>query len=259
MDADAIALADAAERLGVHYQTAYKWVRTGRLPAVTVGGRYRIRPTDLDRFAAKRLHGARPRARRPRHGFDELADRAHRHLVAGEELELRRLVAGLVEQGVSLTTTVQEILVPALRRIGEAWHAGDLGISVEHRASAIIERLLGEHFPTPRGRRRGTAVVAALAGDRHALPTSMAAAALREDNWHVHHLGADVPGEEIHRFCADHPVDLVVLTVTDPAIAGTAAELAERFASCPEKVLVGAPGATLTDLRARARAGAGGS
>jgi MerR family transcriptional regulator, light-induced transcriptional regulator len=35
-----IELAEAADRLGVHYQTAYRWVREGRLPAVRVRGRY---------------------------------------------------------------------------------------------------------------------------------------------------------------------------------------------------------------------------
>ena len=29
--------------------------------------------------------------------------------------------------------------------------------------------------------------------DRHSLPTTMAAVALRADHWHVHHLGADLP------------------------------------------------------------------
>ena len=33
------------------------------------------------------------------------------------------------------------MLVPALRHIGQAWHDGEVTISVEHRASAIAERM----------------------------------------------------------------------------------------------------------------------
>jgi excisionase family DNA binding protein len=37
-----ITLTEAAELLGVHYMTAYKYVRTGRLAATKVGGGWRI-------------------------------------------------------------------------------------------------------------------------------------------------------------------------------------------------------------------------
>ena len=91
-----------------------------------------------------------------------------------------------------------------------------------------MQQILGEHHPTPRGRRRGTALVA-VSGDRHSLATAMAAAALREDNWHVHHLGADMPPDELASFCRTHDVDVAVITVTNPEVAPVAAALAERL------------------------------
>ncbi len=120
----------------------------------------------------------------------------------GDERTARRLASSLLADGVLLTTVTTELLVPALTHIGSEWHAGRLPIWVEHRASAIVQRILGEHDPNPRGRRRGTAMVAALSGDHHGLPTSMAAAALREDNWKVQHLGADMPADELVTFAA---------------------------------------------------------
>ncbi len=44
----------AAQRLGVHYQTAYKWVRSGALVAVRVGSGYEISEAALERFVARR-------------------------------------------------------------------------------------------------------------------------------------------------------------------------------------------------------------
>jgi len=177
------------------------------------------------------------------------------HLLSGDERDARRLVAGLTEDGVSVTTVVQDVLTPALRRIGEEWSAGRLTISEEHRASAIVERILGEHHPTPRGRRRGTVVVAALAGDRHSLPTAMAAAALRDDNWHVHHLGADVPGADLVRFIGTQLVDLVVLTVTAPDVRPAVDVVVAELEAVGKRVLVGAAGARLDDLQRSARGG----
>ncbi len=47
-------LKEAANELGVHYQTAYKWVRAGSLRAVRIGGRYDISEAALERFEATR-------------------------------------------------------------------------------------------------------------------------------------------------------------------------------------------------------------
>ena len=153
-----------------------------------------------------------------------------------------------------MTTITQEILVPAIHRIGTGWHDGVVTIADEHRASAIVERILGDHYPNPRGRRRGTVVVAALAGEHHALPTSMAALALREDNWHVHHLGADLPAEELVHFCrettrrprrADHHHRRDTTRRSSPA--------PNSYAVLGVPALVGKPGDTLTELQRRAR------
>ncbi len=47
-------LKSAARRLGVHYQTAYRWVRSGQLVAVKVGAGYEISDAALARFEAQR-------------------------------------------------------------------------------------------------------------------------------------------------------------------------------------------------------------
>ena len=249
----ALGLQEVAEELGVHYQTAYRWVRSGRLPSALVGGRYEVTPAAVARFAAQRAEPRRPAPRSPRGGFGQLSDRAFRQLVAGDERAARRLVAGLIEGGVSVTTVAQDVLTPALRRIGEEWSAGRLTVAEEHRASAIVERMLGEHHPTPRGRRRGTAVVAALAGERHSLPTAMAASALRDDNWHVHHLGADVPEADLVRFISAQPIDLVVLTATSPDGRLAVDAVVAQLEAAGVRVLVGTAGARLDELQRSAR------
>ena len=47
-------LKSAARQLGVHYQTAYRWVRSGQLVAVKVGAGYEISDAALTRFEAQR-------------------------------------------------------------------------------------------------------------------------------------------------------------------------------------------------------------
>lgn len=47
MGAGLITLQEAADELGVHYMTAYRYVRTGRLHAVKDGAEWRVDPADL--------------------------------------------------------------------------------------------------------------------------------------------------------------------------------------------------------------------
>ena len=47
-------LKEAAQQLGVHYQTAYKWVRSGTLTAVRIGSRYEVSPAAIEQFLAAR-------------------------------------------------------------------------------------------------------------------------------------------------------------------------------------------------------------
>jgi MerR family transcriptional regulator, light-induced transcriptional regulator len=240
----------AADEIGVHYQTAYRWVRNGRLPATVINGRYWIEPDDLAEFIERRRQptaAATPTAPSAKL-LRSAAVKMHTALVTGDEATARDLARSVVGEGSSVADLIEQVIAPSLRQIGQAWHDGQLSIWVEHRASATTERILGDVAPHPRGRRRGTAVVAAVAGDRHSLATTMAAVTLRENNWHVHHLGADMPPEEIVDFVAHHDIDVAVLTVVNPDCAELARSTANALEQAGTPTIVGGPGRSLADL-----------
>jgi excisionase family DNA binding protein len=243
-------LQTAADEIGVHYQTAYRWVRSGRLPATVIAGRYWIEPDDLAEFVARRRQPATaatptaPSAKRLR----SAATKMHTALVTGDEATARNLARTVVSEGSTVADLIEQVIAPSLREIGQAWHDGKLSIWVEHRASATTERILGDVAPHPRGRRRGSALVAAVAGDRHSLATTMAAVTLRENNWHVHHLGADMPPDAIVDFVAHHDIDVAVLTVVNPDCADLAQSTAEALEQAGTPTIVGGPGRSLADL-----------
>jgi methanogenic corrinoid protein MtbC1 len=244
---ESVDLQHAADELGVHYQTAYRWVRNGTLPAQLVAGRYVVSRRDIAEVTDRRTRASAPPPPSAKR-LARAATRMHEALVVGDEATARQLGRSLVDEGTPVVELIQHVLVPPLVQIGADWHAGRLTIWVEHRASAIVERLLGELSPNPRGRRRGRVVVAAVSGDMHSLPTSMAAVTLREDNWVVDHLGADMPPDELVRFCVEHDVDVAVLSSTNPVTADLAADTAERIRAVGTPVVLGGPGRTLEEL-----------
>lgn len=251
-DDGSMELQAAADVLGVHYQTAYRWVRRGKLPAQLIGNKYWVSRRDLDSLDASRNAPVAPAAPN-RQRIERQAELVHGALLEGHEATVRSTARRLVEDGMNIVELIQSVLVPPLRHIGEEWHDGRLPIWVEHRAAAIVERTLGDLVPSPRGRRRGTAMVAAVAGDLHSLPTTMAAVALKGANWHVHHLGANMPGDELVRFCVEHKIDLAVISLTNPDASTLANDTADRIRASGTSTIVGGPGRSLEQLVNEAR------
>jgi excisionase family DNA binding protein len=246
-DSDARELQEAADELGVHYQTAYRWVRSGRLPAQMVNGRYLVEPADIDRFRSERS-APRPPSRPSARRVERQAEALYEALVEGDEIAARTVATKLCDQGLSVVELIDRVLAPALRHIGNQWHAGTLSMAEEHRASAIVERILGEVSPNPRGRRRGTALAVASPGDEHTLPSTMAAVALRSANWRVHHLGGNLPTHEVVSFCGANPVDVVVISSTTSTTASDGEALADELRARGLPVVQGRPGRTIGDM-----------
>jgi len=246
-------LREAAEALGVHYQTAYAWVRDGTLPARKVGRDYEVSDDGVQALAARRRQGHEPP--RPIHVRDwaAQAQALYAAITGGEETRARHQIERLAS-GVRIIDLCEQVLAPALRRVGDEWAAGRVSIAQEHRASAICERILASQTRQLAGRPRGTAVVATPPGERHALPALMAAACLREDRWLVHHLASDLPTEEVARLADQVGASLAVLSSATDEGAQRAQE-GTRFiaAGRPDlNVLAGRPGDSLRDLLAQA-------
>ena len=102
-------------------------------------------------------------------------------------------------------------------------------------------------------RARAEPTWAAVSGDLHSLPTTMATVALRSEHWHVHHLGADLPADQLIAFCADHDVALAVITVTQPDIQRVADSTARDLRAAGTPTIVGGAGHDLDELIERAR------
>ena len=198
-----LTLNEAAAELGVHYMTVYRYVRTGRLPAVKLEHDWQVDPADLD-LVRRQTGGDRPAratgVAKARAGMESL-------LLSGDEAGAWSLLEEALASGSTPEAVLLDILAPSMRSIGERWSAHELSVGEEHVAASVALRLIsriGARF-TPRGRKRGAIVLAAPSGDRHSLPISIVANLLRWKGFTVLELGADVPPEEIAEFAARTP------------------------------------------------------
>jgi excisionase family DNA binding protein len=188
-----MSLTEAAERLNVHYMTAYKYVRTGRLHATKSGGQWVVSEEELEAFT-----GARGRDQHPQRA-EVVPQLLEARLLVGDENGTFQLLENAQSAGASPEELYLDLLTPALVSIGERWHAGELSIADEHLATATAIRVVARFGPrfASRGRSRGTVIIAGVAGDHHSLPTALLRDLLRSRRFDVLDLGAHTPADSI--------------------------------------------------------------
>ena len=188
-----LSLQEAADLLGVHYMTAYRYVRTGRLPARQIGGTWHVRRSSLEAIAPPVAAGRAKRASAA--SLAHYERRLEGYLVKGDQAEAWRLAQQALTSACTPEDLYLEVLGPALRRVGDDWAAGTVSVAEEHRASALMSRLVGRLGPllVRRGPTRGSVVIGAPEGDFHALASALVGDVLRGRGFSVIDLGANTP------------------------------------------------------------------
>jgi len=251
-----LTLQDAADALGVHYMTVYRYVRLGLLPAERRGRSWAVRQEDLDAFVVERNEPVEPGSRRS----VDWSARLQRRLLAGDRSGVKSVVDAALAAGCEPVDVYVDVVAPAMRSIGQAWSDGTCDVAHEHRASVIMTQVLGvlDSRFTRRGVRRGVVVAACAPGERHALPLRIVADVVRLSGWEVEDLGADVPVDSLVRAASE--ADRLVAVAVSATTAGS--ELAASEAVGAVRGAVRVPvllgGAAVADEDAARRLGADG-
>jgi excisionase family DNA binding protein len=211
-----LTLQQAADKLGVHYMTVYRYVRTGKLPATRLGGVWQVDPEDLARMTSVWPPPSRAAATKAQ---------LEARLLAGDEPGSW----GVLEAALGSDSTPSEVLLeligPALESIGDRWHDGELTVADEHVATAVAVRLIsriGARFGH-RGPKRGSVVVTTPPNEQHAAPVAIAADLLRWAGFNVIELGADTPADALSKVAALLPDLLAVALACTTTTSTTSA------------------------------------
>jgi len=230
MSGDLISLRAAAEQLGLHYMTIYRYVRTGRLTATKRGGQWFVDPDDLGSLTVgsdpATRDGSRARA----------AQQLEARMLAADEPGAWAVVSQALTSGAEPAEIHLRMLIPAMRAIGDAWEKGAITVFDEHQATVIANRItarLGPRFHR-RGQPKGCVVVGLVSGDSHALASAIIADLLRGRGFAVTDLGADTPAESfiemIEASSSDQTTDLIGLVISSSTTAN-ADEVASSLAA----------------------------
>lgn len=186
-DLPALNLKQVAARLGVHYMTAYRYVRQGRLDAFRHGTGWLVTEDALERFVAgDSLAGA--------DGGVDWAARIVPALLEGDEPAAWAVVERALAAGHDAQFCYLDLIAAGVAIIDGRRDAGEVSAARQPLATAVAYRLtarLGARFRRP-GRSRGTVVFGAPVGERHVLPIAVVADLVRLAGFDVLELGPDV-------------------------------------------------------------------
>ena len=205
--------------------TVKRWEKAGLLRSErTSGGHRRFRADEIARFqreqglGLKQSHGDESvtktisRGRKENRSgsalFQSLID-------GGEEAAANFFITAHLE-GKPLAEIIDCLICPAMQKIGELWHRGDISIAQEHLATRTVSFAvykLRSALPIPE-MKNGLAICCALEGDLHELPTLLAQITLENEGLEVVNFGASTPLYSLADEVARHSPNFVCISAT---------------------------------------------
>lgn len=175
----------------------------------------------------------------------------HAFDVPAVEREFGRLAAALTPRDLVL-----QVVLPALRTVGEAWQRGEVRPAQEHMLSGIFRHVLGGLLraltPSNPSRR---ALFATPPGELHELGILSAALLAASAGVGVIYLGADLPLDEIVEAAMRTDVGVVVLGLTALPRAEARTQIEALRRALPRDIALWAGGPAATAVRGVQAAG----
>ena len=185
--------------------TVKRWENAGLLQSErTSGGHRRFRAEEVARFQCeqglglKHFHGdeslTRAVKRRPikkNHSDSSFFN----SLEGGCEESAANFLINAYMNGKPLTEIFDELICPALRKIGELWFNGEISVTQEHLATRVATNAIYKLRNTlPVKNVNGKlAICCAFESDFHDIPTHLAQITLENEGWDVMNFGANTP------------------------------------------------------------------
>ena len=252
-DTGALRIGEFARRVGVSPELLRAWERRyGLLQPIRSEGGFRLYTTDDAARVEQMKHAldeglsaaeAARRALAPARSSDPALEHARGRLLAAARLYDEAAVHSALDQalaGFGLETVLRELILPALRQIGDEWERGELEVGEEHFATTLIrERLLSLSRLWSRGG-GPLAILACAPGERHDIGPIAFGLVLRSHGWRILFLGADTPIDTLAKAAAAMKPQLVVVASMDDALLDAVAGELRRLARSAQLVLSGA-------------------
>ena len=222
-----LTIEQVSRMLAVPVPTIRSWERRHQVPVVnrTPGGHRRYSSEQLDALRRMRdlvAQGLRPvdaAARVKAEDATSPDSLIEALLQASQEFKPDTIgeILDTAQQALGLGRTVDDVLLPALRQIGQRWQSGEADVSHEHLATNAVRGWLSTINHTRPPRQLGPIVLCCGPRDDHTLGLEALGALLAERGVDCLLLGARTPAESLARAIRDTAAAAVILVCHHPA------------------------------------------
>lgn len=252
---------EVASLLNITETTVKRWSEAGKLPCTkTLGGHRKFYINDILKFAEENsfpITGVIPPPLSSKQlknlefgvytkNYQLVADIFKIEALQGDKAGLENLLLYLYRNHVQFTTIIDEVLHPALARIGELWQEKTIDVDQEHLSSTAVKEALIRlgsilFHKNPNGL---NAICACVEGELHDIGIIAISYALEIEGFQVTSLGIDTPFKSLKTYIQKHKPKLVCLSATSPEIPKSkfkeaVREIAELTHSYNGKIICG--------------------
>ena len=137
-----------------------------------------------------------------------------RHVVDGDASDLVDILEALLQR-YRATDIINQILVPAMRHVGELFGRGEILLPFVLKSAEVMKAsvvILEPHMDRVEGRGGPSILLATVQGDVHDIGKNLVDIILSNNGYRVHNLGIKVPAETIIQKARELQVDLIGLS-----------------------------------------------
>jgi len=248
-----------AKAIGISESSLKRWCDADKIPSIrTVGNHRRLRLTDivhLVRAGDLELQNPESLGLPSNSGTGKWTlERGQVDLFAAIESEnaesLNRIIFDLYLSGSSIAKICDQVITPALHRIGEEWEAGNIDIYQERLGTNLVSRTLYRLQQTlPRAMPNApVAIGGASENDTYTIPTLMAESVLHETGFDATSFGANVPLESFEAAAKTKKPRIIWLSLSEiPDEASFIREYVKFYEQASQHSAIVLGGRALTD------------
>jgi len=137
-------------------------------------------------------------------------------LIIGKHNECNNLVNNYLEKDSSIKNLYEELLKKTLYKVGELWEFNKISVATEHLASAIVESILNQLYPTIISNEKINKLVIAscVENEYHQIGIKMISDVFEMNGWDALFLGSNLPTSELIEFVRLRKPDLLALSLS---------------------------------------------
>jgi len=137
-------------------------------------------------------------------------------LLRGDRKTCSQIIKKKLDSGIDIKKLYDNFIKPNLYEIGVLWEYNKISVATEHLASAIVEGILNEIYPTIISTEKNnySVIVSCVENEFHQIGIKMVSDIFELNGWNSYYLGSNTPTNELIDFAKTIKPDILGISLS---------------------------------------------